>query len=239
MNSYRIRPRSNVGIPRLLYDEAMAEPTGDATKTAFALAGLGGFNAHGAGFLTAARDCEVKPRLITATSGQIVALADWLQGKDLKKALINPELEHNTVAQLQVALYGDPGVFKPAYAQALARWWRFPPSHESALETLLDRVAPAEVYVPTRKSEDYETIARLFNETSGMGIVFNAYNFKTGEAVLYGNAEAHHNWPPQKKHPERNAGCGDPQRLGSCGARAAADYGKSRPVRAMAFALRF
>jgi hypothetical protein len=176
----------------------MAEPAEDATKTAFALAGLGGFNAHGAGFLTAARDCKVKPRLITATSGQIVVLADWLEGKDLKKALINPELEHNTVAQLQVALYGDTGVFKPAYVQALARWWRFPPFHEPALESLLDRVAPAEVYVPTRPSEDYQAIARVFNETSDMGIVFNAYNFKTGEAVLYGNAKAQDNWPQQK-----------------------------------------
>jgi hypothetical protein len=78
---------SNVGTPHLLYDQAMAEREDDVTKTAFALAGLGGFNAHGAGFLTAARDCKVKPTLITATSGQIVVLADWLQGKDVKKAL--------------------------------------------------------------------------------------------------------------------------------------------------------
>jgi hypothetical protein len=53
----------------------------DATKftTAFALAGLGGFNAHGAGFLTAASACEVVPDLVTATSGQIVVLVAWLQ----------------------------------------------------------------------------------------------------------------------------------------------------------------
>ena len=54
--------------------------------TAFALAGLGGFNAHGAGFLTAASECGVVPDLVTATSGQIVVLADWLRGKDLEKA---------------------------------------------------------------------------------------------------------------------------------------------------------
>ena len=40
------------------------------TRLAF-LAGLGGFNAHGAGFLQAARDNEIKPDLVTATSGQI------------------------------------------------------------------------------------------------------------------------------------------------------------------------
>lgn len=55
------------------------------TTIAFALAGLGGFNAHGAGFLAAASDCEVVPDLITATSGQIVVLSDWLQGKTSKR----------------------------------------------------------------------------------------------------------------------------------------------------------
>jgi hypothetical protein len=39
------------------------------TKIAFALAGLGGFNAHGAGFLTAARELGVSPDVVTATSG--------------------------------------------------------------------------------------------------------------------------------------------------------------------------
>ena len=43
------------------------------TGLAFALAGLGGFNAHGAGFLQAARDNEINPDLVTATSGQDAA----------------------------------------------------------------------------------------------------------------------------------------------------------------------
>lgn len=34
----------------------------------FALAGLGGFNAHGAGFLAPASECQLVPDLITATS---------------------------------------------------------------------------------------------------------------------------------------------------------------------------
>ena len=37
--------------------------------TAFAVAGLGGFNAHGAGFLAAAAARNVVPDLVTATSG--------------------------------------------------------------------------------------------------------------------------------------------------------------------------
>jgi hypothetical protein len=167
-------------------------------KTAFALAGLGGFNAHGAGFLTAARECEVVAQLITATSGQIIVLADWLQNKDLKKALINPELEHNSIAQLQVALSGDPGVFTPAAMQALMRWWTLPPAREPPLEALFDRVAPAQIYVPTRPSEEFDKMAALFNKADQVGIVFNTYNFQTGEAVLYGNENAHRHWPQQK-----------------------------------------
>ncbi len=46
------------------------------TDVAFALAGLGGFNAHGAGFLAAASEHRVVPDLVTATSGQIIVLAD-------------------------------------------------------------------------------------------------------------------------------------------------------------------
>jgi hypothetical protein len=77
------------------------------TSTAFALAGLGGFNAHGAGFLVAASDCGVVPNLVTATSGQIVVLADWLQGDNLENLLVDPELEHNALAQLAVTFSAD------------------------------------------------------------------------------------------------------------------------------------
>src|SRR5947209_640775 len=92
------------------------------TRLAFALAGLGGFNAHGAGFLQAARDNEVEPDLITATSGQIVVLAAYLKGEtDLRKGLIERSLEDNPLAQMRIALFGYPGVFEPAASEAVAR----------------------------------------------------------------------------------------------------------------------
>jgi len=77
------------------------------TLTAFALAGLGGFNAHGAGFLAAATTSKMVPDLVTATSGQILVLADWLQGEDLEQALVSPGLEDNFMAQVAIALTGD------------------------------------------------------------------------------------------------------------------------------------
>jgi hypothetical protein len=61
------------------------------------------------------------------------------------------------------------------------------PERESPLEALFDRVAPAQVYVPKRKFEEFDKIAELFNKADLLGIVFNAYNFKTREAVLYDN----------------------------------------------------
>ena len=90
------------------------------TTMAFALAGLGGFNAHGAGFLQAARDNQVEPDLVTATSGQIVVLAAYLRGEpDLKNGLIDKSIEENPFAPLQIALLGYPGVFEPAVAEAM------------------------------------------------------------------------------------------------------------------------
>jgi hypothetical protein len=180
----------------------------EATRktTAFALAGLGGFNAHGAGFLAAAGKCEVVPDLLTATSGQIVVAADWLQGKDLEKSLVNSELAHNTMAQLAILFSGDPGVFRPAYVEMLARWLTPPSPKQHPLEMLLNRVLPAQVYVPTRNASNFAEIADVFNNRARqnhqeIGIVFNAYNLKTGEAVLFGNDRARSLWHGQRSIP--------------------------------------
>jgi hypothetical protein len=174
-------------------------------SVAFALGGLGGFNAHGAGFLDAATHCEVIPDLVTATSGQIVILAQWLMGRDLRKASINPELEHNRLAQLAVAVGGEPGVFQPAYLQAFKRWFRLP-DLEHPFRSLFDRLYPAEVYVPTRKPEAFAEFADAFNNKAKIrgqriGVVFNAYNLRTGQAVLFGNDRARDLWEDKKAIP--------------------------------------
>jgi hypothetical protein len=172
-------------------------------NVAFALAGLGGFNAHGAGFLAAATHCNVVPQLVTATSGQIVILAQWLMGADLEKAIVDPDLEHNKLAQLAVTFGGEPGVFRPAYAETMRRWLRFP-DLEHPFKSLFDRLLPAEVYVPTRKPEAFAAFADAFNnkaEIKGqpIGVVFNAYNLETGQSVLFGNKAAKRLWEETKK----------------------------------------
>jgi hypothetical protein len=173
---------------------------------AFALAGLGGFNAHGAGFLAAASKCNVVPDLITATSGQIVVAADWLQHEDLEKSLVDPELEHDLFAQLAIALSGDPGVFRPAYFEMIKRWFAPPRFYENPFKALANRLLPAQLYVSMRSAADFAKIAKVFNEKARIGdhkigIVFNAYDLKSGEAVLFGNDQARALWEPEKSIP--------------------------------------
>ena len=133
------------------------------TRLAFALAGLGGFNAHGAGFLQAARDNEIEPDLVTATSGQIVVLAAYLKGaKDLKKGLIDKALEDNPFAQLYLGI---------------------------GIDFFTNRFLPAQLYKPTRTAETIKELADSFNK-SHIGVLFNAYNPTTGEGILFGNDAA-------------------------------------------------
>jgi hypothetical protein len=159
------------------------------TGLAFALAGLGGFNAHGAGFLQAARDNEIEPDLVTATSGQIVVLAAYLKGeKNLKKGLIDKELEEDPLAQLRIALRGYPGVFEPAVSEAVARIFA-PPYFGTGIDFFADRFLPAQLYKPTRTAETIIGLADTLNG-SQIGVLFNAYEPTTGEGVLFGNDAA-------------------------------------------------
>ncbi len=170
------------------------------TDVAFALAGLGGFNAHGAGFLAAASEHRVVPDLVTATSGQIIVLADWLRKRDLKASLIDPERQSNPLAQLDTALFGYPGVFEPAYSQTIRRWWTPPSPTDSLVTVFADRMLPAQQYVPARKDSFFEEVADTFNNHAQIdghpiGVLFNAYDLLTGKAVLYGNSQARHMLP--------------------------------------------
>jgi hypothetical protein len=173
-------------------------------SVAFALAGLGGFNAHGAGFLAASTKWGVKPDLVTVTSGQIAVLADWLQAKDLRASLISPGREGNPLAQLQTAFLGYPGVFRPAYFEAIARLASWPSMDDSFMRTVADRLLPAQEYVPERSDADFKGIADLFN-ASDIGIVFNSYDPKAGRGSLYGNDAARGLLPKQKKITNKHA----------------------------------
>ncbi len=166
-------------------------------RTAFALAGLGGFNAHGAGFLAAATKWHVVPELVTATSGQIVVLADWLEGKDLEASLISGSGRDDPLAQVRAILFGDPGIFRPAYVEALTRFAAWPDTRGNVFNVLADRLLPAQQYVPERSDADFVRIATTLN-ASTIGIVFNTYDPRSGDGFLYGNDTARRLLPSKK-----------------------------------------
>jgi hypothetical protein len=185
-----------------------AEPQEAAMKgDAFALAGLGGFNAHGAGFLAAAAKYKLVPDIVTSTSGQILIVADWLRGKDLRQSLIDPARENNPLAQLQTGLLGYPGVFRPAFRELIQRFWRLPAPTDSLVDIVADRLWPAQGYVSTRGEEFFENVASVLNNQAcidgkEVGVVFNTYDFATGQAVLYGNRHAQELLPSESALPQ-------------------------------------
>ena len=64
----------------------------DQTKVAFALGGLAGNNAFGAGFLQAALDLGLAPDMISCTSGQIHWVREYLRCKTEGSGIILAEL---------------------------------------------------------------------------------------------------------------------------------------------------
>ena len=173
-------------------------------RIAFALAGLGGFNAHGAGFLAAATKWGVEPELVTATSGQILVLADWLATGHPCAHLSFAEPGVNAAAaQLKIAVSGYPGVFRPAFPEALFRFVS-PNVHGDLRDRLADLFLPAQQYVPQRTEADFEGIAATLNG-SRIGVVFNTYDPKQGTGFLYGNDAARTILPKQKALPNAHA----------------------------------
>ncbi|MFC5353423.1 hypothetical protein [Azospirillum himalayense] len=155
-------------------------------KHAVALGGFGGFNLHGAGVLTALDRLDRMPDLFTVTSGQIVVLAAWLRGEDVRRLL----LEHTGASggllrAWQTAMFGHKGVFRPVLGEHARRWLDVPLSPSAMLERLM----PARQYAPVRDRDTVAEIARTLNEAE-VGVVFNTYDFRSGNGLLHGNAAA-------------------------------------------------
>jgi hypothetical protein len=187
-------------VTTLEKDIAVAESAKD--KVGFALGGLGGFNAYGVGFLQAARQLKVRPDIITCTSGMIAWVAKWLDGKDL----YGEDLEPLIMAQIQKdtrfppsldwlntlsvsAWFGSSGIFRPALLEYLARWLTPMTPREELAEQVLDRLFPAQVYVPLRGHEDLEHIAYVLNK-SLIPVAFNTIHPKSGRTYLHINQAA-------------------------------------------------
>ncbi len=161
---------------------------------AFALGGLGGLNAHGVGFLEAARALNVEPSIISCTGGMITWVADWLEGKPLLPCLE----EHLRVGTrfappfhwmntLWIAAFGDPTSFRPAVWEYWRRWMR--PVEWPDVSSLLDRMLPAQVFVPRRSGEELARTAVVMN-ASTIPLVFNSFQPASGREYLHVNPAA-------------------------------------------------
>ncbi len=177
-------------------------------KVAFALGGLAGNNAHGAGFLQAAIEAGIEPVMVSCTSGQIYWLYNYLRlrgrkGPNLRDVLRgdidkmqpfhNRNLDFATVATL-----GSPGVCRPAYTEVVAD------AFQNALDVTAhtqERIGnvfflrewlqlfPCRMLVPAFPDDFFKDISDEFLN-SEIGIVFNSYNPSDGHEYAYMNEVA-------------------------------------------------
>lgn len=187
-----------MGIPAYLESlrgaDRGARKAGGKGKVAFALGGLAGGNAFGAGFLAAARQLDIRPSAISCTSGMIVWAAHYLAGHDLRDTL----REH--LAQMPKAPEGAlpfsnqwmlakglPGVFRPATSEYWERWAGLSPL--AAPKQWADLLLPAQTWVPTRSPEFFEWIAQTL-AAADIPVMLNAFCPPTGQEILFINPAA-------------------------------------------------
>ena len=163
-------------------------------KIAFAFGGLGGFNAHGVGFLQAAKELGVVPEIISCTSGMIGWVADWIAGKDLEKLISEQIIEDNKfpppldwMNSIWTATFGNPRIFRPAIPEYWARWLE--PVRQFAPEVIFDKLMPSQLYVPLRTQDDFQDIATVLSSSS-IPIMFNSFHPHSGRPYLHVNAAA-------------------------------------------------
>ncbi len=186
---------------------AQEDDTGARGGLAFALTGLGGSNAFGAGFLQAALDQEVEPRIITCTSGMIYWTWRYLEAlrvpeekrtgrlrREVEASIAEAQPFPQSVDALNEALLmtvGVPGVFRWAQPEYFARFLTAPLMSlsvplDEALENLF---LPSQWLVPLRPKADFENMAKAFN-LSPIGVCFNSFEAESGVEYLHVNGPA-------------------------------------------------
>lgn len=175
----------------------------------FALGGLAGNNAHGAGVLQAAIDRELHPYMITCTSGQIHWVYKYLEARangqpDLESTL-REDIEKTSrsgnedIDMVLLAVTGHKDVLRSTFLReypfdilknALAATIDIlqKGSHASYLKELLD-VWPARTLMSLRDQPYFEKVSEAFNE-SDTGIAFNSYDPHQGIEIVHLNERA-------------------------------------------------
>lgn len=170
--------------------------------------GIGGMNGFSAGALYYLRTkTNIKPDLVSITSGAIMTFFHYLDSdpEKLKEMFyteaqerLNQEVyspfihpDYAKIAQFyKLALFGIPGVFR-----SKTLFDRLDEFREMDISTFMDpsqwikMMFPSAIYEKTMPKSVYQEIADCFN-ASDIGIITNAYNYKTGKAIVYVNQAA-------------------------------------------------
>ncbi|MDX2102198.1 MAG: hypothetical protein EAZ99_17345 [Alphaproteobacteria bacterium] len=182
-------------------------PAGQPRRLAFALGGLAGANAFGAGFLTAARESGVEPDMISCTSGMIHWTWRYLVGANLRTEVDQAIREAHGTAPMgretawgHVMAKGLSGVFRTATTEYWQRLMAFPPPLTA--REWMTRLLPAQVWVPTRPESVFEEMSEVFNAWD-KPLFFNSYAPKRGVELVHMNRAAYDLWC-RYGYPEHN-----------------------------------
>ncbi len=180
----------------------------ETVNMAFALGGLAGNNAFGAGFLEAALDHQVTPSLMSCSSGQIYWVYRYLQARDhageplsdiLAREIEEMQPFHQPDADLaRLILLGYDKRLRPAtYEVAID-------SLKNLLGTFVDiahgrggrfylkqlfEILPARTLVPLFSDAEFDRICEVFNQ-SPTAILFNSYDPRQGIEYVHLNPAA-------------------------------------------------
>ncbi len=180
-------------------------------EIAFALGGLAGNNAHGAGFLQAAMETGIEPRMISCSSGQVLWVYRYLLEKERKahapdmRKLLEEDIgkmvttKSYDVDTALLFLFGKADVYRPAFGEFAADLLR---NSVRCLESisvqwpnafvtkeLLESV-PGRLLVPEFPQSFFDDISKAFNDEQKIGIVFNSFDPLKGTELVHLNGAA-------------------------------------------------
>ncbi|WP_029010351.1 hypothetical protein [Azospirillum halopraeferens] len=139
--------------------------------------------------------------MISCTSGMIHWTWEWLTQKKRVEAGTAARVDLGALVQQAVdatpyrgallplnywlvAMHGLEGVLEPAWADYMRRLVALPPP--ATPQALLDRLLPAQTFVPARPPAHFAAIADCFNEAS-IPILFNSYDPAAGIEYVHAN----------------------------------------------------
>ena len=166
---------------------------------ALALQGIGGMNSFAAGVLSHLKKENIKPKMISVSSGAMAPLYRYLDDDENKLEQIYKE--NNTNYKKQVISKEMQGMmhFAKAVTHGIPGIYRTIPLWENLQKceikdlfdpfSLMKIVSPAQTFESELTEEFFEKIAECFCK-SDISIITNAYNYETGKAVIFLNPAA-------------------------------------------------